>query len=82
MNDLNLADLRRAGGLSQALVAKAMNVTKSSISGLEARPLANVTLKTLVRYIAAIGGELTVTVVLADRTTVVTLCSKECLNEE
>jgi transcriptional regulator with XRE-family HTH domain len=53
----NLAEQRRAAGLSQTEVAARMGTSQSSVARLEAG-LADVRVSTLERYAAAIGSQL------------------------
>jgi DNA-binding XRE family transcriptional regulator len=52
-----LKSARKAAGMTQKQVADRMNVNRALISQLEGRPQ-NVTVSTLVRYAAAVGGHM------------------------
>ena len=52
-----LKSARKAAGMTQKEVAVRMNVNRALISQLEGRPQ-NVTVSTLVRYAAAVGGHM------------------------
>ncbi|MFI9315020.1 helix-turn-helix domain-containing protein [Streptomyces althioticus] len=55
-----LASLRKAQGLTQTQVAKAMGVTQGRVSQIE-RGAARLDTSTMAAYLHAIGGELTIT---------------------
>lgn len=56
LQDLPLAEMRRARDLSQQMLAAAMGVAQSEVSKIEHRT--DVYLSTLRSYIEAMGGEL------------------------
>jgi len=62
----SLAELRRAVGLSQTELAERWGHTQSFVSRVE-RDVTNVEMATLVGYVKALGGRLTVTVEAGDR---------------
>ena len=62
----SLAELRRAVGLSQTELAERWGHTQSFVSRVE-RDVTNVEMATLVGYVRALGGRLTVTVEAGDR---------------
>ena len=53
-----LAEIRKAHGLSQQDVARAMGVTQSRVSRIESGDIAKSELATIASYICALGGEL------------------------
>jgi DNA-binding XRE family transcriptional regulator len=64
--ELRLADLRRRRGVSQATIAKALEVSQPNVSRIENED--DVYLSTLARYVAALGGHLEVQAVFPDET--------------
>jgi transcriptional regulator with XRE-family HTH domain len=64
--EMRLNDLRRRRGLSQAQVARALEVSQPNISRIEQED--DVYLSTLARYVAALGGRLEVNAVFDDET--------------
>ncbi len=62
----SLAELRRAVGLSQTELAERWGHTQSFVSRVE-RDVTNVEMATLVGYVKALGGRLTITVEAGDR---------------
>ncbi|MGC8513196.1 MAG: helix-turn-helix domain-containing protein [Acidimicrobiales bacterium] len=62
----SLAELRRAVGLSQTELAEQWGHTQSFVSRVE-RDVTNVEMATLVGYVKALGGRLTITVEAGDR---------------
>ena len=59
--DSCLKDLRVAAGVRQTDVARAMDVTKSAVSQLEARGMLDAKLSTLARYFAGLGYQIEIT---------------------
>ena len=66
IEDMALAELRRARSLSQQQLATVLHVNQASVAKLEKR--ADMYLSTLRSYIEAMGGELELTARFADRT--------------
>lgn len=64
--ELRLAELRRRRGVSQAAIARALEVSQPNVSRIEQED--DVYLSTLARYIAALGGHLEVQAVFPDET--------------
>lgn len=64
--EVRLADLRRRRGVSQATIARALDVSQPNVSRVEQED--DVYLSTLARYIAALGGHLEVQAVFPDET--------------
>jgi DNA-binding XRE family transcriptional regulator len=64
--ELNLAEVRRRRGLSQATIAAALDVSQPNISRIEQED--DVHLSTLARYVAALGGHLEVRAVFPEET--------------
>ena len=64
--DACLRDLRVAAGIRQTDVARAMDVTKSAVSQLEARGMLDAKLSTLTRYFAGLGYQLEITLTPID----------------
>ena len=64
--ELRLGEVRNRRGLSQAEIAEALEVTQPNISRIEQEE--DVYLSTLVRYVAALGGQLEVNAVFPDET--------------
>jgi DNA-binding XRE family transcriptional regulator len=64
--ELRLAAVRRRRGVSQAAVARALEVSQPNVSRIEQED--DVYLSTLARYIAALGGHLEVRAVFPDET--------------
>jgi transcriptional regulator with XRE-family HTH domain len=64
--EVRLADLRRRRGVSQATIARALEVSQPNVSRVEQED--DVYLSTLARYIAALGGHLEVHAVFPDET--------------
>lgn len=60
-----LADLRRARGLTQVQMAKALSVSQAQVSRIETQT--DLYLSTLRSYVEAMGGELQLVAVFADR---------------
>lgn len=56
-----LAEIRKAHGLSQQDVARAMGVTQSRVSRIESGDITRAELATVAAYIRALGGHLRVT---------------------
>lgn len=63
---VDLAEIRRAAGVTQVEVAARLGMTQSSVSQLEARD--DVLLSTLAAYLAALGADTVVTVATGDQT--------------
>jgi predicted XRE-type DNA-binding protein len=59
---LQLVEARQAAGLTQAEVAERMGVTQSQVARVEKQGYENYSLRTLRRYLEAVGGELEVTI--------------------
>lgn len=59
--DACLKSLRVAAGVRQTDVARAMDVTKSAVSQLEARGMLDAKLSTLARYFAGLGYQIEIT---------------------
>src|SRR3990172_5465426 len=58
----DLAALREERGISQTQLAKLLGVSQPAIAKIESGKVKNLTLKTLVRYATALGGEVKVTI--------------------
>ena len=63
--EMSLSDLRRAHKLTQATVAKALDVNQDQISRIEKR--SDLLLSTLRKYVEGLGGTLTLTAEFPDR---------------
>jgi DNA-binding XRE family transcriptional regulator len=63
--DANLAELRRAVGVTQVEAAEAAEMSQSELSRLERRP--DHLVSTLRRYVESLGGELEVTAVVGNK---------------
>ena len=61
-----LAEIRKAHGLSQEDVARAMGVTQSRVSRIESGALAKSELATIAAYIRALGGDVRVVASIGD----------------
>lgn len=61
-----LAQTRRAAGLSQSDVARAMGVRQSRVSAIENAPLSTLTVGTLHAYLDAVAAPLRLTAQSAD----------------
>lgn len=61
----NLQELRKSAGLTQRKVCEELEMTQGNLSRLERN--SDMLLSTLQKYVAAIGGELHLTVELPDR---------------
>ena len=59
----DLAALRAARGISQAELAKRIGVSQPAIARLESGRVKNLTIKTLARYAAALGGQVRIEIV-------------------
>jgi DNA-binding Xre family transcriptional regulator len=59
----DLAALRVARGISQAELAKRIGVSQPAIARLESGRVKNLTIKTLARYAAALGGQVRIEIV-------------------
>jgi DNA-binding XRE family transcriptional regulator len=66
LGTLDLGALRRRRGVSQAVVADALDVSQPNISRIEQQQ--DVRLSTLGHYVAALGGRLDVRAVFGDET--------------
>ncbi len=55
---MNLGELRIVRGVSQVQLAARLDVHQPAVSRLESRPIDNVSVGTIQRYIAALGGRL------------------------
>jgi transcriptional regulator with XRE-family HTH domain len=64
--ELQLAAARRRRGVSQAVIAEALEVSQPNVSRIEQQD--DVYLSTLARYVAALGGHLEVLAVFPDET--------------
>ena len=64
--ELQLAEARRRRGVSQAAIARALEVSQPNVSRIEQQD--DVYLSTLARYIAALGGHLEVLAVFPEET--------------
>jgi len=64
--ELRLAEVRRRRGVSQAVMADALEVSQPNISRIEQED--DVYLSTLARYVAALGGHLEVRAVFPEET--------------
>lgn len=64
--DACLKSLRVAAGIRQTDVARAMDVTKSAVSQLEARGMLEAKLSTLTRYFAGLGYQMEITLTPID----------------
>jgi DNA-binding XRE family transcriptional regulator len=68
LSSLHIAQLRRRRGVSQALVADALDVSQPNISRIERQD--DLYLSTLARYVAALGGELELRAAFPDETVI------------
>lgn len=74
LQELCLAELRRARQLSQADLARTLNTTQSGVSRLEHQ--ADLYLSTLRKYVEALGGQLEVQAIFPDgRCSIISLAS-------
>jgi transcriptional regulator with XRE-family HTH domain len=64
--ELQLAQARQRRGVSQALIAEALEVSQPNVSRIEQQD--DVYLSTLARYVAALGGHLEVLAVFPEET--------------
>jgi transcriptional regulator with XRE-family HTH domain len=64
--ELQLAEVRRRRGVSQATIAEALEVSQPNVSRIEQQD--DVYLSTLARYVAALGGHLEVRAVFPEET--------------
>jgi transcriptional regulator with XRE-family HTH domain len=64
--ELQLAEVRRRRGVSQATIAAALEVSQPNVSRIEQQD--DVYLSTLARYVAALGGHLEVQAVFPEET--------------
>ena len=64
LGEMNLGEVRRKRGVSQAIVADALDVSQPNVSRIEQED--DVRLSTLGRYVAALGGRLEVTAVFGE----------------
>ena len=64
--ELRLAEARRLRGVSQAVIAEALEVSQPNVSRIEQQD--DVYLSTLARYVAALGGHLEVLAVFPEET--------------
>ena len=62
--EMDLAEVRKAAGVTQVELAKAANLSQPSVSAIEKRTDHSVS--TLRHYVAALGGELEVVAVFGD----------------
>jgi transcriptional regulator with XRE-family HTH domain len=66
LHELRLADdlvgLREARGLSQRALAARLGISQPAVAKIESGRAANLQLRTLVRLVTALGGQLTVTI--------------------
>jgi transcriptional regulator with XRE-family HTH domain len=63
---IELTQIRREAGVTQAEMAARLDITQGSVSQLERR--GDVLLSTLSQYLAALGAEARITVTIGDRT--------------
>lgn len=64
---ITLADLRsRTGQMKQSVIAATLHVQEPAISKLERKRISETSLQKAARYIAAIGGQMNVTITLPD----------------
>jgi transcriptional regulator with XRE-family HTH domain len=63
---LRLGELRRRRGVSQTLVADALDVSQPNVSRLELQE--DLRVSTLARYVAALGGDLELRAIFEDET--------------
>jgi len=75
---MDLADLRQALALTQSTLAEALGVKQAQISKIENR--ADIFVSTLRRFIQAMGGDLEIRAIFADRA--VTITNFSALNTE
>ncbi len=59
---LQLVEARMAAGLTQAQLAKRLGVSQAQVARIEQRGYDSYTLKTLRKYVEALGGALTVAI--------------------
>ena len=64
--ELQLAEVRRRRGVSQATIAAALEVSQPNVSRIEQQD--DVYLSTLARYVAALGGHLEIRAVFPEET--------------
>ena len=65
---LQLVEARQAAGLTQAQLAKRLGVSQAQVARIEQRGYDSYTLKTLRKYVDALGGALTVSISPPPRT--------------
>jgi transcriptional regulator with XRE-family HTH domain len=58
--ETGLAELRKARGLSQTELARRLGVTQPAVAKIESGRAKNLELKTLAKFVAALGGRLKV----------------------
>ena len=59
----DLVALREASGISQRAMARRLGVTQPAIAKLESGKVKNIGVRTLTRYVAALGGQVRIEVV-------------------
>ncbi|HLZ69129.1 MAG TPA: helix-turn-helix transcriptional regulator [Dehalococcoidia bacterium] len=65
---LQLVEARQAAGLTQAELAQRLGVSQAQVARVEKRGYNSYTLKTLRRYVQALGGDFTLEVAVRCRT--------------
>jgi transcriptional regulator with XRE-family HTH domain len=78
--ELRLAEVRRRRGVSQTVIADALEVSQPNISRIEQEE--DVYLSTLARYVAALGGHLEVLAVFPEETISVLRVPEESSKEQ
>ena len=58
--ETGLVELRKARGLSQTELGRRLGVTQPAVAKIESGRVKNLELKTLVKFVAALGGRLKV----------------------
>jgi predicted XRE-type DNA-binding protein len=67
----SLADLRKkTPNVKQSVVAMQMSINESAVSKMERKNIADSSISKVKRYIEAIGGQITMTITLADGSTI------------
>lgn len=62
-----LSDIRKASGVTQALIAELLELDQSRISRIESSKITSLQLATLIDYLRAIDGDISITITKDDR---------------
>jgi transcriptional regulator with XRE-family HTH domain len=66
MKNTLLKQIRIQSNTKQEIVAMTMNMSKSAVSKIESKSLTSLPIDKLERYLASMGGELEISITLAD----------------